>query len=71
MFNGFLLIPNLDIAFDKGLITFDDNGAIPVSSQLDEIACKILGINSEMELVKVEPAHKSYLQYHRERIFKP
>lgn len=34
VFNGLLLLPNLDTCFDLGLISFDDEGKILISSQL-------------------------------------
>ncbi len=43
-YNGFLLIPNLDLAFDNGLITFDKDGKIMVSDALDKNDAQIIGI---------------------------
>ena len=66
-FNGLLLVPNLDAAFDQGLITFDDQGFIMISHAFQEQA-KLLGITVEMK-VKLHERHKKYLAYHREKIF--
>lgn len=60
--NGLLLSPNLDKAFDKGLITFDENGAILISHLFAEPAK--LGINSEMRVL-LRPEHQHYMQHHR------
>lgn len=66
-FNGFLLTPNLDKLFDKGYISFDDNGKIIISSTLKNF--ELLGISTEMRIpIKVE--HTKYLNYHRNEIFK-
>lgn len=71
-YNGFLLTPNLDSAFDQGYISFDDNGHIIISKQLSPDDCKILGINDSMEIRpdKFAGEHIKYLKYHRKYIFK-
>lgn len=68
--NGLLLIPNLDALFDKGFISFDDNGKIIISSQISEDDQKILGVNEDMVLrKKPNEGHNIYLEYHRKNIF--
>lgn len=64
--NGLLLLANIDKAFDKGFITFEKNGAILLSSVLEQPS--VLGISPKMSL-KVRDAHQPYLAYHRERVF--
>ncbi len=68
-FNGLLLIPNLDAAFDQGLISFKDSGRIVISSRLDARTISILGIDPETRLRKIAKEHFRYLAYHREEIF--
>ncbi len=70
VYNGLLLLPNLDACFDSGLISFDDNGEIIISSKLSETTLKQLGINSSMKLLRVEPGHKVFLSYHRQNVFR-
>ena len=70
VYNGLLLSPNLDAAFDNGLITFDKTGKIIVSSLLQDEDREKLGIHSEMYISKLETQHIKYLDYHREKIFK-
>lgn len=65
-YNGLLLLPNLDKAFDLGFITFTEQGRIIVSNQLEE--ADKLGIGSGMRIKLKEP-HQLYMAYHRERIF--
>lgn len=67
--NGFLLCPNHDKLFDKGFISFDDNGVILVSSLLSRKDLKLLGINKDTK-IEVREENKKYLKYHREYIFK-
>ncbi|HKG58170.1 MAG TPA: HNH endonuclease [Pyrinomonadaceae bacterium] len=69
-YNGLLLSPNLDVAFDHGLITFDDEGRCQLSAQLSSTDRKLLGIHKRLRLRKISPEHKLYLQYHRENLFK-
>ena len=66
VYNGLLLVPNLDSLFDRGLITFDNNGKIIISDLLDNNDRDKLGIHSEMSIKKLEEPHKKYLEYHRQ-----
>lgn len=68
--NGLLLIPNLDKAFDCGLISFTDEGNILLSSYLNHELLEILGISNAMQLRFVNEGMKPYLQYHREKVFR-
>jgi putative restriction endonuclease len=67
--NGLLLTPNLDKLFDRGLITFLDNGEIQVSKNLESPS--LLGIHESIKLIKpLSHETKSYMQYHRNEVFK-
>lgn len=66
MFNGLLLIPNLDKAFDKGFITFKKNGNVVISDLLQKR--ELLGIKSDLR-VKLTDQHQQYLEYHRDIVF--
>ncbi|MFS2113464.1 HNH endonuclease [Herbaspirillum frisingense] len=65
--NGLLLSPNLDKAFDKGLITFEKKGDIRLSPLLSEPAK--LGIEPSMR-IKLKPEHEKYMAHHRAEEFK-
>jgi putative restriction endonuclease len=65
--NGLLLSPNLDKAFDKGFITFESDGAIRLSPLLLEAS--ILGITSSMR-IELKPEHEKYMAHHRAEEFK-
>jgi len=69
-FNGLLLNPDLDAAFDKGLITFADDGKIILSPIFSADDRKALGITSMLRLRKITAAHTAYLRHHREHVFK-
>ena len=67
--NGFLLLPNLDKTFDKGYISFADDGTILVS---DKLSCSAgLGIVEGMSISpnKLNNSHRKYLEFHRCHIF--
>lgn len=70
VFNGFLLSPNLDKAFDKGLITFEADRRIIISHQLKNSDANLLGINGNLQLRKVEKNHMPFLEWHKNNIFK-
>ena len=69
-YNGLLLTPNLDKAFDRGLIAFDDHGRILLSTRLPRKDAKILGIGMESKLSNVPAEMARYLRYHRRYVFK-
>ena len=65
-YNGLLLLPNIDKAFDLGFITFSEVGNIIVSEHLEEAGR--LGITRDMHL-KVVGDHQEYMQFHRDVVF--
>lgn len=69
-YNGVLLTPNLDLAFDQGLITFDDQGLIRLSPELDTESATALHLHTHLRLRQIEPRHCSYLAWHRENLFR-
>ena len=66
--NGFLMCPNHDKLFDKGYITFDDDGKIIISERLTENDRVFLNVNSGMRIELTE-SNKKYLKFHRENVF--
>lgn len=65
--NGLLLSPNPDKAFDKGFITFEMDGSIRLSPLFIEAAK--LGITSDMKIA-LKPDHEKYMAHHRTAEFK-
>ena len=65
-FNGLLLSPTYDAAFDSGLITFNDRGRIHVSPVLDARNLERLGMSADAVVEGIEPQHVAYLRHHRE-----
>jgi hypothetical protein len=69
-YNGFLLSANLDALFDKGLITFDNDGHIKISKTISDENRKALGIDENMKLRKqLDSKHFEFLHYHQEHIW--
>lgn len=66
--NGFLMCPNHDKLFDKGYITFDDDGKIIISDRLTENDRVFLNVNSRMHIELTE-SNKKYLKFHRQNVF--
>ncbi len=68
--NGLLLLPNYDKLFDKGYISFRDDGRIIYSKHIDAKAKKLLGLKNESHLLmEINENQKKYLKYHREHCF--
>jgi predicted restriction endonuclease len=65
-YNGLLLLPNIDKAFDLGYISFANKGKIIVSEHLEEP--HKLCITRDMR-VKLEDRHLEYMEFHRDVVF--
>jgi putative restriction endonuclease len=70
VFNGLLLAPNLDAMFDCGLMTVADDGALLLSEELKADDCRILGLDSSLRVRRLDEAHRTYLAFHREHVFR-
>lgn len=65
--NGLLLSALWDAAFDKGLVSFNDDGMARVSSSLSEAAGDALGVAGVPPLPGLRDAHRANLAAHRAR----
>lgn len=61
--NGLLLCPNHDKLFDNGLISFDVNGNIMISSSLSVNTRDAININKSMN-IPIEAETEIYMKYH-------
>jgi len=66
-FNGLLLLPNIDKAFDLGYVSFKQQGKIILSPELE--CADVLGINAAMS-VQLDEGHQEYMAFHRNEVFK-
>jgi len=65
--NGILLAAHLDALFDSGLISFDDDGAIAISRDIEIEERNLLKLDG-CKLKKIPSgAMKRYLSFHREK----
>ena len=69
LYNGFLFVADVDAAFDCGMITFEDDGAVALSPQLHTSA------KARFARLTITPSrlltlgHRSYLAWHRRHQF--
>ncbi len=68
-YNGLLLSPNIDAAFDSGLISFDDDGKILISSKLNKEEAQKIGYHSKLRILNLSKKHLGYLEHHRNNVF--
>jgi hypothetical protein len=69
VYNGFLLSANYDALFDRGLITFDDNGLIMYSGNLSNSQILVLGGDKNNALRWIDERHIAFLEWHRNHVF--
>lgn len=62
--NGLLLCPNHDKLFDQGYISFENDGAILVSSIIAEENYALLGIDKSMR-IDITEENIPFIEYHR------
>ncbi|PGC47390.1 HNH endonuclease [Bacillus toyonensis] len=63
--NGLLLCPNHDALFDKGYISFGDDGEILISASLDESLKIFLNVNDKLQ-IQMNEMQRQYMKWHRE-----
>jgi hypothetical protein len=68
--NGLMLTPSIDHLFDRGFISFDDDGDLITSPVADAISLKRMGIDSAIviNVGHFNSDQKSFLNYHRKEI---
>jgi hypothetical protein len=68
--NGLLLSPHIDHLFDRGYISFLDDGRILISPLLDASILLAWNIDKMRSVGHFKSAQKTYLSYHRDYVFK-
>lgn len=66
-YNGLLLLPTYDKLFDLGLISFNENGIILISSELKKH--DLLFLKKDIK-ISTKSRHLKYLEFHNNFIFK-
>ena len=67
--NGLLLSRNMDILFDQGYISFNNDGTIIYSAQLNQDVIKHL-YNYKLDYIFINEKRIQYFHYHRNNVFK-
>ena len=65
VFNGFLLVANLDALFDQGLVSFEDDGRMICSKRISLGSMDSLGLGTDTQLRWLADGHLPYLEWHR------
>jgi hypothetical protein len=68
--NGLLLAFHVHTLFDKGYITFADNGSIVFSPKFERETSSRLGISADLKLAETSEETLNYLPWHRGNVFK-
>jgi len=68
--NGLLLAPHVDHLFDRGLISFANDGEMLRSSILSDEVLNAWGIDLKANVGEINKDQKTYLRYHRSKILK-
>ena len=63
--NGILLSPTYDALFDKHFISFENNGKIILSDEIDFQAFQKIGITGKESLNQIHDGNSAYLERHR------
>lgn len=68
--NGFMLTPTIDHLFDRGFISFDNNGELIISNVTDPESLIKMGINYDdrLNVGKFTEGQRHYLEWHRDSI---
>ena len=67
VYNGLLLSALWDAAFDKGLVSFGDDGTVLINPNLSEVARNALGVDHVPPLKGLRNGHQKNLAMHRAR----
>lgn len=69
--NGLLLTPSVDQLFDRGFISFEDNGELLCSPVADTVSLQRMGVKTEkvINVGRFNGDQKHFLDYHRKEIF--
>jgi putative restriction endonuclease len=67
--NGLLLVATLDVAFDAGLISFNESGNILISEKLSKEDQKASSISPDMCLTRMNDEVRKRLVWHQSNLF--
>jgi HNH endonuclease len=68
--NGLLLSPHVDHLFDRGFITFENNGTLAISKELNPIILDQWSLASIENVGPFNQKQSNFLEFHRDVVFK-
>jgi putative restriction endonuclease len=68
-FNGLLMSPHVADLFERGYISFSDDGDLLVSSELNPVVLEKWHIDVSMNVGPFQPEQSYYLDHHRREVF--
>jgi putative restriction endonuclease len=67
--NGLLLSPHIIHLFDRGHISFADDGTLLISRHMNPYVSKAWNLDHPVQPRPFRPAQRTYLEYHRTHVF--
>ena len=69
--NGLLLTPSIDHLFDRGCISFENNGELLVSPVAHEVSLRKMRVpvGQRVNVGQFSQGQRRYLEFHRESVF--
>jgi putative restriction endonuclease len=67
--NGLLLTPTIDHLFDRGFISFRDDGGLLVSPVADRVSLGRMGVPPEADVGAFSRGQRRFLEFHRDEVF--
>ena len=64
--NGLMLAPHIDMLFDSGLISFEDDGTLIISDKMDKSVLNAWSIDKDINVGAFSRKQRIYLKHHRE-----
>ncbi|WP_336202947.1 HNH endonuclease [Pseudomonas guariconensis] len=68
--NGLMLAPHIDRLFDRGWISFKDNGDLLVANESLLAVMSAWGFNACLNVGSFSAKQRAYLEYHRSEVFR-
>ena len=65
-----MLTPTIDRLFDRGYISFENNGDLLISKELTNTEVSLLGLEAIENVGAFNNKQAHYLDYHRNHIFR-
>jgi len=67
--NGLLLTPTIDHLFDRGFISFQNDGKLLISPVADPVSLRRMGVPPAVNVGTFSREQSGYLEFHRDEVF--